>query len=318
MRALTTWSLLVAAFLMITIFVGCPQVGQRIGNATCLACHNGVSGPDMREFNEGLHASIDCEDCHGPGFAHFRAGGRNGVLIGNPGNDPYGATVRTCAKCHPDEAAGHGDTKHFTERRASCNTCHDVHKRGAMTVESENDTLLAQGQYAELCGRCHDRQVNEFEQSGHKIVDVITCGACHNLHMPSALASNPLDNTMCLQCHASFELGFTSPEVVDFHTGQFHPLDPAGSGASRCTGCHMQPIHLQNQEDGPHNHLLMPRPPSETISEIESGARVHPNSCAGVAGCHDADVPGSGYPYDVNSIDDNEILQGFYDVIGEI
>jgi predicted CXXCH cytochrome family protein len=308
----------VLLFLGQFVLSGCPQSGQYVGDQVCLACHDGRSGPDQREFVKGPHRSLRCESCHGPGFAHFRAGGRGGLLIENPGRAPFTATPDNCAECHEDHVTGYLGTEHAIERGASCNDCHDVHKKGGMVFTTPNNTLLARDEYDTLCKRCHNRQVDEFGQSGHTTVEAFTCGACHALHTPGNLVATPIDNTLCLRCHASFELGFDSVEAVDYHTGEFHPVDPDGSGSSRCTGCHMQPTRLEDQSDGPHNHFLTPEPPADTVQDILSGRPIRPNSCAGAAGCHDADVPGSGAPYDVFSVQDNETLQSFYEVIGGI
>ena len=53
-----------------------------------------------------------------------------------------------------------------------------------------------------------------------------------------------VDNSLCLRCHEAF--GFATDEAISAHT--HHSVDPAGSGASRCTACHMPP--LEQAADG--------------------------------------------------------------------
>ncbi|MEQ1842771.1 MAG: hypothetical protein ABL994_20415, partial [Verrucomicrobiales bacterium] len=65
---------------------GCWQPGLgpgEVGTATCLACHDGRSASDHREFRDSPHNTISCESCHGPGLTHVREGGRFGLFIKN-------------------------------------------------------------------------------------------------------------------------------------------------------------------------------------------------------------------------------------------
>jgi hypothetical protein len=283
-----------------------------------MACHDGRSASNQTEFFAGLHSGIACEDCHGPGQAHVRAGGRNGLLIANPGRHPFGDGANVCAKCHEDVTEGHKQTAHFQSRAAACVDCHNVHKEGGMVFSTPNNTFLDNQGYVQLCGECHERQTEEFLASTHAMSDVATCGACHNMHVDDTFTAPVADNQLCQQCHASFFLGLDSEEAVDIHTGMFHPVDPAGSGASNCVECHMPPARRTNQDDGPHDHTLFTIPPAQSNEMIAAGLAPHPNSCSGIMGCHDADVPGSGAPFDLDSIDDNAALQEAYEGIGEI
>jgi predicted CXXCH cytochrome family protein len=289
-----------------------------VGNTTCLACHDGRSAPDKREFRQGPHAGIACEDCHGPGLAHVRAGGRGGLFIDNPGRSPFDATPELCARCHADAVAGHAQTAHFAEGVASCNTCHDVHRRGGMTFSTPNRTPLDNTGFARLCGDCHRTQTEQFLASDHAELNVATCGACHNPHRARTFTAPPENNQLCQQCHASFFLGLGTVQAVDQHTGAFHPVDPEGSGASRCVSCHMVPLRRNNQAGGAHDHTFRTVPPSVSNQMIAAGQAPRPNSCAGIMGCHDAAVPGSGTPFSVDRLEDNEFLQTRYDEIGTI
>ncbi len=289
-----------------------------VGTATCMTCHKGITASDLRDHFAGPHAAIDCETCHGPGLEHVRAGGRNGILIDNPGDDPFGATPDLCARCHADAVDGHAMTTHFTKGAASCNDCHNVHKPGGFVFASDPDRFLDNAGYVQLCGECHAQQTGEFLRSGHATKDAVTCGGCHDLHVPATFTAPPENNQLCQQCHASFFLGLDSPEAVDFHTGAFHPVDPAGSGASRCVTCHLPPQRRTNQDRGPHDHSLLTLRPAETNALIAQGMTPPPNSCAGILGCHDASVPGSGAPFNLDHPSDNTVLQRFFDQIGGI
>lgn len=240
---------------------GCPSYEQ-VGTATCLGCHDGRSAPDRQPFTEGAHFANDvsCEACHGPGFLHVRAGGRNGLFINRLYDLAFDDVPNTCAQCHPTEVDG-------------------------------------------------------YRQSGHAGLGVATCTDCHDLHVKGTMTRPIETNELCLFCHES--LGFVDDDAVDFHTSVFHPVDPAGSGASRCTGCHLPQLEQREPRGGPRDHTLFTIPPMASVEAAEMGILpVPPNSCAGVAGCHDPDFPG-GSPRDVNDLDLNRSLQPLYEMIGD-
>jgi predicted CXXCH cytochrome family protein len=293
--------------------------GNPPANTTCLACHDGFSASNKLEFTKSPHNSIACETCHGPGDAHIRNGGRNGLFVLNPGDAPFVVRHEACADCHNQQIDGFLDTAHFTARAATCTDCHDVHRKLGLAVASNSASSLDVSGYANLCGDCHGVQTNDFLLSGHAQLNVATCGSCHNPHVENQFQASPIDNSMCLQCHASFELGFDTEAAIDAHTGAFHPVDPAGTGASRCTECHLPPLERFNQDDGPHDHTLFTIPPAFSNEAIALGVSpIPPNSCSGIMGCHDADVPNSGMPFDVEDMDDNDALQALYEMIGEV
>lgn len=161
-----------------------------------------------------------------------------------------------------------------------------------------------------LCKPCHETEVNAFETSEHAEEGVLSCVACHNVHAGPSGAPSSENNDMCLRCHAS--MGFNNDAAVEAHT--FHPVDPAGTGASRCVKCHLVPIEREypGHDFLRLDHSLRPVPPSRSIEAADN--RVVPvpaNSCAGVAGCHD----GSVITAPVFNVDDratNVLLQIYY------
>jgi predicted CXXCH cytochrome family protein len=302
---------------------GCNQspLGPgEVGTSTCLACHDGRSATDHREFLSSPHKAISCESCHGPGLTHVRQGGRLGLFIDNPGDQPFEVRHEACIECHAQASSPGGNTvqgflasAHFTGNAATCTDCHNVHNQGAMAISAESPTRFGNENFAKLCGKCHEDTVDQFSESGHAQLDVATCASCHDMHSGSMLVASPEDNRLCLQCHQSTQLGFETDEDVAAHTG--HPVDPAGSGASRCTGCHLPPLEAGGAAG--HDHTLFTIPPIASNEAMEQGVQpAPPNSCAGVTGCHDAAVPGSGMPHDENDLDSNENLQSLYELIG--
>lgn len=296
---------------------GSCRTQKTVGTATCIACHNGVSAPDKTEFLDSAHRNIQCELCHGPGFDHVRNAGRMGLFIDNPGDLPFADSYQLCQTCHEENVEGYLLTLHAAEEAASCHTCHDVHTDNGLVFNEPTGGLFDTTGYESLCGTCHEVQVDDFLLSHHSLEKVAGCRNCHDLHAPEALSQSAVDNTICLQCHASPVLGFVDEETIDRHTGGFHPVDPTGSGASRCIGCHMPPLQQAGQPRVPHDHTNFTVPPLASNEAADMGILpVPPNSCAGVMGCHDPDSPGTGSPRDVNNLALNETLQPLYESIG--
>lgn len=247
---------LVALAGVFLVLAGCR--GGYVGDAVCLACHDGRTAMDMRSISDSPHANVGCETCHGPGLIHVQNAGRAGLGILNPASLSFGSSVGICTECHADAADSFQRSAHATGEAATCHDCHDVHTAGGMFL-------------------------------------------------------SPLDNSLCLGCHAS--MGFDAPEDVIAHA-VYHPLDPAGTGAGRCTSCHMTPLQRQNQADGPRDHSMVTVPPEASNLAAEMGiSPVPPNSCAGIEGCHDGSVP-TAPVFDVDSAAGNSIVQPLYEAVG--
>ena len=294
------------------------QAGGGIENQTCLACHDGFSGPDVSHFVQGPHKDLSCESCHGDGYLHVRNGGRGGSFIENPGKLSFAAQSQFCGECHEAIVDGFEQTPHGALEAVGCNDCHNVHEPLGLAVASSKPTSLDIPGYSAMCAECHETQDAQFALSGHALADVATCGSCHNVHTPGMFQKEPLDNTLCLQCHGSFELGFDTQEAIDAHTGDFHPVDPAGSGASRCISCHLPPSEFEGQPNVAHDHTLFTVPPIASNEAADNGDPILPNSCSGVMGCHDSGQPGAGSIHDVTDQDQNTALQALYESIGAI
>ena len=244
-------AVLVAAGLLLP---GCPESAGRVGNDVCFTCHQGTLAPDQTSFITGTHRFLDCERCHGPGQAHVRNGGRWGLFISNPGNEPFGENHELCERCHPDEAGQYLDSKHYGDEAARCTDCHNVHEAA--------ETRLP-----------------------------------------------VVDNALCLDCHEEMEF----PTVEDIVAHTFHPYDPVGTRASRCTPCHMPPLRREDQAEGPHLHTFEPIPPITSNEAMDAGViPAPPNSCSGIMGCHDGAVR-TAPVFDVDNPNDNIILQIIYD-----
>ncbi|MBI2425828.1 MAG: hypothetical protein HYV27_23590 [Candidatus Hydrogenedentes bacterium] len=296
---------------------GCTKTGY-VGTNTCLACHDGRSATDVRLHLEGKHAGISCETCHGPGALHVRNGGRGGLLIANPALQTFDDAVSLCAECHESQAEGFANTAHAFEKAAACHVCHDVHTPGGLNADRDENGFATTATFTALCSECHTEAEAEFQLSGHVASDAANCGSCHNLHAAGALRAPVETNAVCQQCHGGAVLGFDTEAAIDFHTGAFHPVDPAGTGASRCTGCHMPAVDRNGNFGAGFDHSLATIAPAATNDAIAAGALLPPaNSCSGTTGCHDGINPAGGF-HDPADMATNEQLQVLYESIGQI
>ncbi|MFC1736607.1 hypothetical protein ACFL1X_10865, partial [Candidatus Hydrogenedentota bacterium] len=140
----------------------------------------------------------------------------------------------------------------------------------------------------------------------HATGQTATCGDCHDIHEADGNREDPADNSMCVGCHE-----YEDNAAIKGHTR--HSVDPSGTGASRCTTCHLPPLQREDQDEGRHDHKLTGIPPVASKEAADAGVDpVPPNSCAGIVGCHDGAVPGP--VFDVDDLDFNAgTLQGIFE-----
>lgn len=242
-------------------------------------------------------ASVGQTNCSGPGI---------GVGVNS---------TSTCLGCHNGGTAQDMRSVLLSAHaNVGCTTCHGdatSHVRSG----GENGFLLNPtfGPFARSyasCVTCHSDTVNEFLQSGHAASQVASCHDCHNVHIPVEVRAPKDNNLLCQTCHGF--LGFGTDAAIEAHT--MHPVDPAGTGASRCTECHLPPLERFNQEDGAHDHTLRGIAPQVSIDAIANMVSpVPPNSCAGINGCHDGTVP-TAPVFNVENEGQLTIVQGLFEL----
>ncbi len=198
-----------------------------------------------------------------------------------------------CLGCHDGRSASDTRTYLASPHGLAGVECEDCHGPGSVHVRFVGGFIQnpAEGTFENsyaACTTCHADTVGQFLESQHAKAEVATCHTCHTLHRAYPLLLTHEDNRLCLACHGT--LGFETDQAVVAHT--FHPNNPAETGASRCTSCHMNPLQRLAQDTGLHNHSLVTRRPIFSYLAIEAGIEpVPPNSCSGIEGCHDGTVP---------------------------
>lgn len=236
------------------------------------------------------------------------------VLTGCPGA-PGVVGSNVCLQCHNGTLAP--DRSGFTlnpHSVAGCEACHGpglLHVRnggrGGLFIDALEDMNYAAS--VQFCARCHERQAEDYLKSGHALSESVTCLDCHDVHGEDIMTAPVEDNSLCLQCHEPF--GFSNDAEISAHT--FHSVDPEGTGASRCTTCHLPPLDRVEQAAGPNSHTLAPIPPIESNIAADNGVTpVPPNSCSGISGCHDGTVLNAPV-FNVDNAEHNELLQILYD-----
>jgi predicted CXXCH cytochrome family protein len=220
-------------------FVGTPAARQV--PSFCGKCHSNAEimkrfNPTMRVDQEAEYASsvhgkkatqgdqkaATCISCHG----------YHGVKPVKDPNSPVSAThvAETCGGCHADAAymkqygiptdqlQKYGQSVHaealIKKQDLSAPTCNDCH--GNHGAAPPGITAVAN-----VCGTCHARQSELFSDSPHKPVfdslGVSECVACHNNHDVRHTSDDLIGTTqesICVKCHDSGELGFQAAEMM--------------------------------------------------------------------------------------------------------
>jgi DmsE family decaheme c-type cytochrome len=264
-----------------------PVEATFVGAKTCLTCHASQTAAFektlMGRIGKTQKGKFDCENCHGPGSAHVKAGGGRGVggIISFRPNDLSRTAEENngiCLNCHEkgDRTNWHGST--HDERGLMCTNCHTVMK------EVSRKHQLKTAFEPDTCFQCHkDRRAQMFRSSHMPMREgKVVCSDCHNPHgsvTESLLKADSINDTCytchaekrgpflfehtpvrenCLNCHDphgsinEFSLKLSRPrlcmECHSLHATNTGPNDVHSSGRS-CQNCHTQ-VHGTNSPAG--------------------------------------------------------------------
>jgi DmsE family decaheme c-type cytochrome len=224
-----------------------PPEAQKVGDATCLVCHDEVGMAFTGNINARLRAGGDygCEACHGPGSVHSDEG--DPAMITNPAKEQLATTENLCLNCHKFESADPTLGSAHYEIGSGCADCHKVH--------SDSPNLL-QNSEPGLCFDCHrDMRAKAQLPSHHPVLEgLINCSDCHSIHGGSVkFAAMGDGRDLCFSCHASKQGPFIfEHEPVNEDCGICH--EPHGTVADNlliqnepflCLTCH--PMHFHTQ-----------------------------------------------------------------------
>ena len=186
-----------------------PVDATYVGAKVCTTCHASqaelFSHTVMGRIGKTQKGKFDCENCHGPGSAHVKAGGGRGVggIISFRPNDLSRTAEENnaiCLTCHErgDRTNWPGST-HDT-RGLMCTNCHTVMKQVSRKFQ------LKTAFEPDTCFQCHkDRRAQMFRSSHMPLREgKIVCSNCHNPHgsFTEALLKKDSINDTCYTCHA--------------------------------------------------------------------------------------------------------------------
>ena len=186
-----------------------PVDATYVGAKVCTTCHASqaelFSHTVMGRIGKTQKGKFDCENCHGPGSAHVKAGGGRGVggIISFRPNDLSRTAEENnaiCLTCHErgDRTNWPGST-HDT-RGLMCTNCHTVMKQVSRKFQ------LKTAFEPDTCFQCHkDRRAQMFRSSHMPLREgKMVCSNCHNPHgsFTEALLKKDSINDTCYTCHA--------------------------------------------------------------------------------------------------------------------
>ena len=192
-----------------------PVDAHIVGSQACATCH----APLIAEFKKTLMGKIggaqkgkfECENCHGPGSAHVKAGGGRGVggILSFGADDPRSVDERNgmCLGCHQKGERNYWAGSVHQTRGVACTNCHSVMKN---VGRKHNLKTVVE---AETCYQCHKMQRAQMQYSSHMPIreGKLTCTNCHNPHgtVTDKLIREASVNDQCYKCHAEKRGPFT-------------------------------------------------------------------------------------------------------------
>jgi DmsE family decaheme c-type cytochrome len=180
-----------------------------VGTKVCLGCHTSQATAFeqtlMGRIGKVQKGKMECENCHGAGSAHVKAGGGRGVggIISFRDNDksrPVEANNAICLNCHENGHRTYWNGSTHETRGLACTNCHQVMKRTSVKNQMKKDTE------ADTCFQCHKDRQAQMLSSAHmpQREGKMTCSDCHNPHgsFSEALLKENSVNDTCYKCHA--------------------------------------------------------------------------------------------------------------------
>jgi cytochrome b subunit of formate dehydrogenase len=247
-----------------------PDEGS-VGEILCASCHDDVQEEYLGSIHgtshlAGIQLAATCADCHG----------KHDI---RPSDDPESKTyhanlAHTCGNCHSkpeinlllgsrniDRVKLYENSVHGMRikadpaaQAATCTDCHGYHNiQPAIKPDAPLNTL----NIPETCGKCHEKEKDNYHQSIHwsSLVrghgEAPVCTDCHGEHQIKERthsdefgSGSALESTrICAGCHSS-ETMMTrfglDPERIDTYMKSYHGLAvlKGSPEAATCTSCH--------------------------------------------------------------------------------
>ena len=252
--------------------VSAPAVeATYVGAKVCLTCHTSQAEAFgktlMGRIGKTQKGKFDCENCHGPGSAHVKAGGGRGVggiVSFRPEDQTRTAEENNevCLNCHKRGNRTYWDGSTHETRGLMCTNCHTIMKDVSRKYQLKT---VAQ---PETCFQCHKDRQAQVSRSSHMPIreGKVVCSDCHNPHgsTTEALLKKASINDTCYTCHAEKRGPFLF-EHLPVRENCLNCHDPHGSTKefslkmnrpALCRECHAMG-HAQN--NGPNSNYTVGR-----------------------------------------------------------
>lgn len=180
-----------------------------VGSQACLKCHASQAAlferTLMGKYGKVKEGTMECENCHGAGSAHVKAGGGRGVggIISFRPNDTSRTVAENnaiCLACHDKGARALWQGSTHETRDVACTNCHSVMKNVSPKFQ------LAKATQQDTCFQCHKNKRAEVWRTSHMPIreGKVKCSDCHNPHgsFSESLLKEATVNDTCYKCHA--------------------------------------------------------------------------------------------------------------------
>ena len=242
------------------------------GQAACEECHDDVTAVHAKD----VHASVQCETCHGPGVKHIddpdvpmrQANRKDDCLVchrtldARPGSFPqvdwtehfeFVGVVDTniaCVRCH----SGHEPL--FTDHDLRKARLHPlIQKCADCHIGGTTEPLKRPADHPRIfqCEDCHPAITASFNKNEHRNIRCTTCHLFIKENSFSGRIVRNADPRFCLLCHrkTDFKVESGTPKIdwpAHLEEVSNDPVDPKRS----CVDCHQLNIHDLYPKEKPH------------------------------------------------------------------
>jgi DmsE family decaheme c-type cytochrome len=271
---------------------GAPVEATFVGEKICATCHAGhaesFSKTLMGRIGKTQPGKFACENCHGAGSLHVKAGGGRGVggIISFRAEDTSRSVKDNngiCLGCHErgDRTYWSGSTHEV--RNVACTNCHTIMR--SVSQKFQLKTVYE----PETCFQCHKDRRAQMARSSHMPLreGKMVCSDCHNPHGTAneSLLKTATINETCYKCHAEkrgpflFEHTPVRENCLNCHDahGSINEYMLKVSRPRLCTECHG---FGHTPSAGPNSYQIMGRACNNCHTQVHgtnspSGALLH-------------------------------------------
>jgi len=246
----------------------------QLDNASCLSCHDGKKGKlempgiggeshtvravNHSKFEKSVHAKMQCVACHkdivDSAAPHKRSAEKSpdcaschtalweeAKKAGVAGEKARLETVVKNIEAYKKSFHAQPDKDTPSLPKASCTQCHDTHAFNVPADRSSPEYAAWRKDVPELCGSCHDEQLETYQGSihGKELLDkgndkapvCINCHTTHEITSTSLMSFKLLVTEECGSCHKD-----RLESYRDTYHGQVSKL--GGGDTAKCFNCH--------------------------------------------------------------------------------